>query len=194
MILEEGSEERAELAGARRGSPSGATPRRCCGGCSLQPARTWSSSPACPSREGRCLQSKERRRSELPAEVPGACQLAGRGNIKPVWKSNSRIGTEGRKERNNGKMKPKLTRFVIENVQYRESSLPVWVARGTMHFLINPRGCSGVRWKSKATPTPEQLLQPPPAVREGLRQRWPLLSGCRFLATSSEACRCSVRN
>lgn len=39
-------------------------------------------------------------RSESPAKVPRACRLVGGGNIKPVWKSNSRVRTEGGKEGN----------------------------------------------------------------------------------------------
>lgn len=60
-----------------------------CGLLVLQPSPSLS--------EGHCLPSKE-----PPTKVPRACGLAGRGNIKPVWKSNSRVRTEGRKGKNTG--------------------------------------------------------------------------------------------
>ena len=124
MILEAGSEKQAELAGAWRGSPSGATHppwvlRRvqppACPHLVLQPSLSVTGGTL-PAIKGA---APERAACKSPQGLP-ACWERKYQNCLEIKQQSRNRG----KKRNDRKMKPKLTPFVTENIQYGESSPP----------------------------------------------------------------------
>lgn len=109
--------------------------------------------PAQPVRHGRDIACDQRSGAgaSCPQKSPGFASLLGEEISNLSGNQTAESEQKGEKKEMTGKTKPKLTPFVIENIQYGEASPPVRVARGTTCFLITPQGCSGVRWKSKAT-------------------------------------------
>jgi len=160
MILEESREQQAKPAGARAvGAAVGAAP-------SL-PALGPPAQPAWHGRDIAVIKGASR-----PQKSPG---LAGMKKYQTHLEIKQENGNRGKRRKKQGQNEPWADTLLTENIQCGESSPPERVARGATHFLITPRRCGSMRWKSKVMPTTR-------------RRRLPL-SGCRFLVTSSEAAR-----